>query len=158
MNKALSKEQLAALEVAAPTMTRNDKLERWASVVEKYQHYLIQFDRLEHRTPVERERCSQPGSALDLASQDPVLKDAGLTGGTVGEVKKFFELSDQQIHEFSCNCDGSHSSQVVSSRIRGFKSPITGDVAGSNIRGAVAKVVVVFTLLGFGMIGLLHTL
>jgi hypothetical protein len=155
MNQALTKEQLAALEVAAPTMTRSEKLERWATLIEAYPHLVALFDRLEHMRPIDRERAQVTGSAFSLAARDPVLKDAGLAGGTVGDVKKFFELSDDELHAFSCNCGGGIDNFEMARRIRLLKER----TQGFNPRGVVAGLVATFALssiAALGTIGLLH--
>ncbi|TGR74211.1 hypothetical protein EN836_33420, partial [Mesorhizobium sp. M1C.F.Ca.ET.193.01.1.1] len=35
---------------------------------------------------------------------DPLLRAAGLRSDTYGEAKRFFELSDWQLHDVVCSC------------------------------------------------------
>src|SRR3546814_12161914 len=47
-------------------------------------------------------RCAD--SALTVAFEDPVLREAGLTDDRYGTAKKFFELSDRHMHWIVCYC------------------------------------------------------
>jgi hypothetical protein len=152
MNKALSKEELQALEAKLPTtMTRAEKLERWASLIEKHNYLLYIFHRLEFKSLRDRDAQEQPGSAFAVAYNDPVLKDAGLAGQTVGDAKRFFEIDDQQLHAFSCDCSGQLTPGDMAHRIRQLKHADT--------RGIAASLMMAFTLSGLASIatiGLLH--
>ena len=44
------------------------------------------------------------GSPLWVAFEDPVLRAEGLTSDTYGEAKRFFELTDRQLHNIVCYC------------------------------------------------------
>lgn len=154
MNQALSKEQLAELSVPAPvvTMSRAAKIERWARLVEKTDYNFYIFHRLEYMSEGERDAQCHPGSAFAVAANDPVLKDAGLAGPTIGDAKKFFEISDQQLHAFSCDCSGHISNNNMAARIRGLD-------AGAGTRRIVASLMMAFMVGGLtslATIGLLH--
>src|SRR3546814_20333171 len=47
-------------------------------------------------------RCAD--SALTVAFQDPVLRDAGLTDDSYGTAKRFFGLGDRHLHWILCYC------------------------------------------------------
>ena len=47
-------------------------------------------------------RCDN--SAISVAFSDPLLRSAGLESDTYGEAKRFFELSDGQLHPIVCFC------------------------------------------------------
>jgi hypothetical protein len=47
-------------------------------------------------------RCAD--SALTVAFEDPVLREAGLTDDRYGTAKRFFELSDRHMHWIVCYC------------------------------------------------------
>jgi hypothetical protein len=51
-----------------------------------------------------------PTPPFSLAAQDNILYAAGLRGGSVGDVQRFFELSRQELAEFSSVCGGSINS------------------------------------------------
>jgi hypothetical protein len=44
------------------------------------------------------------GSPISVAFEDPVLRAAGLENDNYGEAKRFFELTDGQLHEIICYC------------------------------------------------------
>ncbi len=115
MHKPLSKAEVEALNSAVPVMTRVQKLERWAQIVEKSTTVEI-TQGLEFNPHLEL--AQWPNSPMALAAADPVFQDAGLTGGTVGDARKFFELSDNQVHAFSCGCHGNLSPTQIANRIR----------------------------------------
>ena len=53
----------------------------------------------------------EDGSAISIAFQDQVLRDAGLKDDSYGEARRFFELTDGQLHEVICYC---HLGETVS--------------------------------------------
>jgi len=44
------------------------------------------------------------GSALAVAFEDSYLRAAGLANDSYGEAKRFFELTDHQLHRMVCYC------------------------------------------------------
>jgi hypothetical protein len=44
------------------------------------------------------------GSPISVAFADPVLRAAGLENDSYGEAKRFFELTDRQLHKIICYC------------------------------------------------------
>jgi hypothetical protein len=44
------------------------------------------------------------GSPISVAFEDPVLRAAGLENDSYGEAKRFFELTDHQLHRVICYC------------------------------------------------------
>ena len=103
-------------------MSRDDKLERWASLIEQTPKRILIFHRLEYRSRDELARLADPGSAFAIAAADPVLKVAGLNSDRVGDGMRFFELSKDDVHAFSCDCSGNISNCKMATRIRGLKS------------------------------------
>ena len=73
----LSHDQITAMARPIP-MSRDDKLERWASLIEQTPKRILIFHRLEYRSRDELARLADPGSAFAIAAADPVLKVAGL--------------------------------------------------------------------------------
>jgi hypothetical protein len=88
----LSQNQIMALAQPLP-MSRDEKLERWAALIERTSDRVFIFHRLEYRSQYDLDRTANPRSAFAVAARDPVLKEAGLTRDTVGNGMKFFELS-----------------------------------------------------------------
>ena len=118
MNRTLTPGELVALDKLIRPMTKGDKLRRLAQLVRAYtcQDIYI-FHRLEYYTPFDRAGLHHPHSAFSIAAADPTLQEAGLQNGTVGEAQRFFELSNEDLHEFSCNCGGHISTAAMADRI-----------------------------------------
>ena len=85
----LSQDQIVAMAQPIP-MSRDDKLERWASLIEKSSQPVFIFHDLEYRSQHELDRFANPHSAFALTAGDQVLREAGLTGAKVGEGRRFF--------------------------------------------------------------------
>lgn len=102
---------------AAPTMTRRDKLLRWGDLIRACPHGLILFNNLEHMPPDVWDTIAHPHSAFALAANDPDLRAAGLKGEFVGDAVRFFELSRDEVHAFSCDCGGAISNAQMAGRI-----------------------------------------
>jgi hypothetical protein len=117
----LSQDQILAMARPIP-MSRDDKLERWASLIERSSEPVFIFHDLEYKSQDQLDRLADPQSAFALAAGDQVLKEAGLTGDKVGEGMRFFELSMHDVHAFSCNCGGHISNSSMAKRIRRLKS------------------------------------
>jgi len=90
---------------AHTVMTRTQRLERWAELLER-----DPIRRLNSPTGTEyqpediRARMRGNSSPVSVAFDDPMLRSAGLTGDTYGEAKRFFELTDHQLHNIVCYC------------------------------------------------------
>jgi hypothetical protein len=124
--KQLSSEDIAKVAVPIP-MTRADKLERWASLVERSNAGLALYDRIECRTQADLDAVEVAihNTAFGIATRDPVLVEAGLTDHTIGGIQRFFELSAAELHEFSCNCGGEISNAEQARRLRDIKDRST---------------------------------
>lgn len=120
MNRQLSIEEVDAMFstiIDNPVMTRKEKLMHWAKLVRQHRSYLYIFHRLEDWNAEQLAKAYHHDSAFTLASRDPAFKAAGLKSGYVGEAMKFFELSQQQLHEFSCDCGGEIRASSMADRI-----------------------------------------
>jgi hypothetical protein len=86
-------------------MTRQQRLLRWAELLEQLKdRSLTALAGTEHQPPIPREIMRSPGSALTVAAADPLLSAEGLKDDTYGEAKRFFEVSDMQLHDIVCYC------------------------------------------------------
>ena len=86
-------------------MTREQRLLRWAELLDLLRdRSLTALAGTEHQQPVVRDTMHSPGSALSVAANDPILRAEGLKDDTYGEAKRFFEVSDMQLHEIVCYC------------------------------------------------------
>ncbi|MER9296466.1 hypothetical protein NKI38_08195 [Mesorhizobium sp. M0621] len=103
-------DQLQAVAViessaAYPAMTRNQRIERWAELLERNpERRLGAFSGTEHLHPEARATVRGEGSAIAVAFEDAVLRASGLRDDTYGEAKRFFELNDWQLHDIVCDC------------------------------------------------------
>jgi hypothetical protein len=86
-------------------MTRDQRLVRWAELLEqRADRSLTALAGTEHQPPILREIMRSSGSALTVAADDPILRAEGLKDDTYGEAKRFFEVSDMQLHDIVCYC------------------------------------------------------
>ena len=112
-------------------MSRKARLLHWAGLVRRFWGDLYIFHLLEYQRPDQLHKIGHPSSAFDLAGNDPVLQDQGIKkdttqGGVLttsaAEVMRFFELSQQELHEFSCDCGGAISPERQADRIEAIAS------------------------------------
>ena len=77
----------------------------WAALLESGpKRKLRTLNQTEFQSAETRDAMRVEGSALTVAFDDPYLRAAGLSGDTYGETKRFFELSDHQLHHMICYC------------------------------------------------------
>lgn len=115
MNQQLTPSQLA--EISVISMSRREKLFRFARVIRQQKTSFFMFSNLEYMSPSDLTRCEHPASAFAAAAADPVLAEAGLTGHTVAKAQKFFELSASELHAFSCDCGGQITNDQMARRV-----------------------------------------
>jgi hypothetical protein len=133
MNKPLGSNELRASSVMLDrflgSMDRTTKLRRWASLCRGYKAsagYLVLYHGLEHwkgeylQTPL-REFSACGVSAMTLAMNDPKFQQAGLPAdGNIKDIMKFFEISQHELHAFSCDCGGHVDNYEQARRIEGL--------------------------------------
>jgi hypothetical protein len=86
-------------------MSRNERLERWAELLERNpDRRLSTLLQTEYQPARERATMRSDGSPFSVAFADPVLRAAGLENDSYSEAKRFFELTDHQLHEVICYC------------------------------------------------------
>lgn len=119
MNKQLLPDEIALL--ARPVMTRRDKLLRFVEIVRSHRDRPFGlYHNLEGYRPEALEQIGIRGSAFEAAAADPGLHDAGLIGESVADAQRFFELSQHELHEFSCDCGGQITNEDMANRIEGI--------------------------------------
>jgi hypothetical protein len=102
-------------------LSKKERLERWALALEKRRGVRLRTLReTEYRPAKEQSALRQENSPLTVAFEDPVLRSAGLTNDTFGEVARFFGLSHWQLHEVVCNCHFGETvaAEAVAARLR----------------------------------------
>jgi hypothetical protein len=104
-------------------MTKKEKLQRWAEIVRQCKNDLYLFHGLEYLNPRQL-RSVYPQSigmesAFTLAEKDTTFQAQGLkVGSSLADHMEFFSLTQQELHEFSCNCGGQIDNQRMASRIQ----------------------------------------
>jgi len=98
---------VASIEPSAPhsEMTREERIARWIELLERTpERCLGALTGTEHLRPEAQAMARGEGSAIAVAFEDPLLRASGLKDDTYGEAKRFFELSDWQLHNIVCDC------------------------------------------------------
>ena len=86
-------------------MTRSERLERWAELLERDPtRRLNSLTGTEYQPEDIRDRMRGNSSPVSVAFDDPMLRSAGLAGDSYGEAKRFFALTDHQLHNIVCYC------------------------------------------------------
>jgi hypothetical protein len=135
---------------AAVKMTRSQKLLHWAGLVRKF-NFLRIYHNLEHypadmlAAPIDGDdfaiRCGTPG-LFGVALNEPVFREQGLVGSpspsgpvvSPRNIMDFFELSQAELHEFSCYCGGRLTGPQIAERmvrLAGVRPFFLGRVAGA---------------------------
>lgn len=87
------------------TMSRSERLERWAELLDRDPgRRLSTLHQTEYQPIRERAAMRNDGSPISVAFEDPVFRAAGLENDSYGEAKRFFELTDHQLHRVICYC------------------------------------------------------
>jgi hypothetical protein len=95
-----------------PGMSRRERLERWAELLERQPwRRLSTLEGTEFGSRSEREAKRSDHSPLAVAFDDSVLRAEGLRGDRVGDAVEFFDLREDQVHYLVCYC---HHGQTVS--------------------------------------------
>jgi hypothetical protein len=102
-------------------MSRYDRLERWATLLERAPaSNLTPFRDVELVPAAERAEMQVANSPLAVAYADPALRRAGLDSDRFGDGAAFFGLSRFQAHRVLCSCGyiGTMRAAEVARRIR----------------------------------------
>ncbi|MGH7004679.1 MAG: hypothetical protein ACREIP_12085 [Alphaproteobacteria bacterium] len=112
-----------AAETAPIPLTRVERLERWAVALEKLgKTQLNTLLQTEYAAAAALAQLRADSSPLSVASADPVLKVAGLTGDPFGEAMRFFDLAEHELHRIVCYClyGEKISAEQAAYRVRSF--------------------------------------
>ena len=108
--KHIVPEELNVLDRADPdypryALSRTERLERWMELLERNpKRRLSAFYLTEFQATGTRDAMRAEGSALAVAFKDPYLRASGLANDSYGEAKRFFEITDRQLHRIVCYC------------------------------------------------------
>jgi hypothetical protein len=110
----------AADALSPATLTRAQKRDRWAQILEAHRGRVRAFDSIELVRPPRRGAMRADGSAVALAFADPVLRRAGLTGDSYADARGFFDLSHGDMHRLLCRCHigASEPASATAARVR----------------------------------------
>jgi hypothetical protein len=136
-------EQLLDIAEVKPAtlLTRRERLERWAALLERDPAIKLRtLDQIEFQPKAARPSMRADGSPLTVAYNDAVLRAAGLESDRLGDAMRFFELSEYEAHKVLCYCmhgrtvEGRAAASVVHSIAAGWVlgvSPIAVWVVGA---------------------------
>ncbi|MDJ1156663.1 hypothetical protein QNA08_00155 [Chelatococcus sp. SYSU_G07232] len=108
------------LPEARPRMSRRERLERWASLLESFDGRLLPLERIEFVPWHERMHMRRDSSPLVVAFNDPVLREEGLASDEFGAALDFFGLTQGQGHRLLCDCHyhGGMTGKETAERLR----------------------------------------
>jgi hypothetical protein len=119
--------QLPAAEIVPSldgivTLSRRDRLMRWADALESHGKSLNALREIEYLSPEERRAYRDVNTPLTVAYKDPVLREAGLGDDSLGSSMDFFEMSDEDAHRLLCDCHymGTMSGATLANRVRHY--------------------------------------
>lgn len=111
--------------VTPPVMSRRERLDRWAELLENAPDRLLAtLEELERKPDAERNLLRADGSALTIAYSDPEFRSAGLLSDRYGDAVAFFDLSEHDAHIILCSCHGGAVMRAddAARRVRGIRS------------------------------------
>jgi hypothetical protein len=119
-----TQEELQRVAVVHPdqnrlALTRDERLERWAELLmQEPNRQLSTLHGTEYHPAESRGAMRSLGSPISVAFEDPALRAEGLVDDTYGEARRFFELTDWQLHDIVCYCHHSASMTAESAARR----------------------------------------
>lgn len=116
----------ASLDPATNPMTREDKLLRWAELLEgQEERWLRPLEDVEYIGRAARDGLRADDSPLAVAYEDEGLRAQGLKNDTLGHATEFFGLSDREAHHILCRCHyaGRMEGTEVARRVREAAKP-----------------------------------
>jgi hypothetical protein len=115
-------------------LTMEQRLDRWAELLARQQgRRLTTLEGTEYQTGEAQALMRADDSAISVAFADPVLRAEGLRNDTYGEARRFFELTDWQLHSIVCHCHmgSTMSADAAAARVRSIaeRSRMTSGIA-----------------------------
>ena len=101
-------------------LTREERRERWARILDEHDGRLAPFVRIEMYSRAARRNLRADDTPVALAYNDAILRADGLAGDTLGDACSYFELSGSQAHRLLCDCHyrGTMTGPKVAARLR----------------------------------------
>jgi hypothetical protein len=92
-------------DVSHEPMSQHDRMRRWVELLVAQPKRILQtLDGTEYWPITMRDAMRSDNTVITVAFEDPRLRAAGLRGDTYGDAKRFFGLSDRQLHFVVCYC------------------------------------------------------
>ena len=107
-------------------LTRRERIERWAESLERSPRpFLKTLHETEYQPIADRIAMRDDDTPISVAFADPILRAAGMENDSYGEARRFFELSDGELHELVCFCHFGErvSAATVARRVRKMADP-----------------------------------
>ncbi|MGO4385962.1 hypothetical protein AB4Y85_00340 [Microvirga sp. 2YAF29] len=107
-------------------LSKRERLDRWAELLERDPERVLRtLDEIEWKPKAVRRALRADNSALTVALDDPVLREAGLLSDKFGDAVDFFQISEHDAHIVLCSCHGGESmrAEEAARRVRGIRSP-----------------------------------
>lgn len=120
-------------------LTTTQRRERWADILHAHGKTMLNaLEGTEFRDPVSRAAMRRDNTPLSLAHADPLLRADGLVDDSYGEAKRYFGLSDVELHHVVCDCHvgARMSGSTASGRVR---SLIPGSGLLNRCAGAIRR-------------------
>jgi hypothetical protein len=129
VDKLGSKAVIFPWETGGKKLSRRQRIERWATLLEQHEGRLVPFVGTEYLSNEARRTLRVDNSPLALAAGDPILRNDGLASDTLGEGTAYFGLSERKAHRLLCDChySGTMTGQKVASRLRSITQPGLGE-------------------------------
>ena len=136
--------QQSAEAIPQQPLSIDQRLERWADLLERHPGPVHALDRIEYMLPKDRRAVRGVNSPMAVAYGDVVLREQGLAGDTLGDAMAFFDLSDEDAHRMFCDCHyhGTMSGDSLAARMRGHVRRRQNGSIWERARRAVANRVV----------------
>jgi hypothetical protein len=96
--------QVTAEPIAQLAMTRSERIERWATLLEEYDGRISPLPGIEYMPDAERRELAGPYYPMTVAFADPVFRALGLKGDRLSDAMDFFEMTVDDVHELMCEC------------------------------------------------------
>ena len=110
-------------------MSRRQRLLRWAKLLDhEPRRRLKTLLGTEHRSGKELDALRDANTPISVAFDDPLLREEGLENDSYGAAKRFFDVSDRELHDILCYCHFGRTMKAATaaSRVRqtaGAKKP-----------------------------------
>ena len=110
--------QVTAEPIAQLAMTRSERIERWAKLLEEHEGRISPLPGIEYMPEAERRQLTGPYYPMTVAFADPVFRALGLKSDKLGDAMDFFELSLEDAHQLMCECVSTGS--MIAGRLHGY--------------------------------------